>query len=54
MASDGRSYVTGYFAMDLDGVKCGLIQKFEGGDVEGQVTTLPIATTTTSRSRSAT
>lgn len=43
MASDGRSYVTGYFAMDLDGVKCGLIQKFEGGDVEGQVTTLPIA-----------
>ena len=43
MASDGRSYVTGYFAMDLDGVKCGLIQKFEGGDVEGEVTTLPIA-----------
>jgi hypothetical protein len=22
-ASDGRSYVTGYFAMDLDGLKCG-------------------------------
>lgn len=43
MASDGRSYVTGYFAMDLDGVKCGLIQKFEGGDIEGEVTTLPLA-----------
>jgi hypothetical protein len=40
-ASDGRSYVTGYFALDLDGVKCGLIQKFSGGDVEGDVTTLP-------------
>ncbi len=43
MASDGRSYVTGYFAMDLDGVKCGLIQKFEGGEVEGEVATLPLA-----------
>jgi hypothetical protein len=43
MASDGRSYVTGYFAMDVDGVKCGLIQKFEGGDIEGEVTTLPLA-----------
>jgi len=29
--------------MDLDGVKCGLIQKFEGGDIEGEVSTLPIA-----------
>ena len=43
MASDGRSYVTGYFAMDLDGVKCGLIQKFSGGAIEGEVTTLPLA-----------
>lgn len=43
MASDGRSYVTGYFALDLDGIRCGLIQKFEGGDVEGEVTTLPLA-----------
>lgn len=43
MASDGRSYVTGYFAMDLDSVACGLIQKFSGGDVEGEVTVLPLA-----------
>jgi hypothetical protein len=43
MASDGRSYVTGYFALDLDQVKCGLIQKFEGGDIEGEVTNLPLA-----------
>ena len=43
MASDGRSYVTGYFALDLDGVKCGLIQEFAGGDIEGDVTTLPMA-----------
>jgi len=43
MASDGRSYVTGYFDLQLDGVKCGLIQKFSGGDVEGEVTTLPLA-----------
>jgi hypothetical protein len=43
MASDGRSYVTGYFALDLDGLACGLIQKFEGGDIEGEVTNLPLA-----------
>lgn len=42
-SSDGRSYVTGYFDLQLDGIKCGLIQKFEGGDVEGEVTTLPLA-----------
>jgi hypothetical protein len=42
MRSDGRSYVPAYFALDLDGVKCGLIQKVEGGDVEGEVTNLPI------------
>jgi len=36
-ASDGRSYVTGYFAMTLDGSDCGLIQKVEGGDIEGEV-----------------
>jgi hypothetical protein len=41
MASDGRSYVTGYFAMDLDGVKCGVIHKLSGGDVEDEPTILP-------------
>jgi hypothetical protein len=29
--------------MDVDNVKCGLIQKFSGGDIEGEVTTLPLA-----------
>jgi hypothetical protein len=43
MAGDGRSYVSGYFVLDLDGFKCGLIQKFEGGDIEGDVTNLPMA-----------
>ena len=41
-ASDGRSYVTGYYQMMLDGVSCGLIQKFEGGDVEADITQIPI------------
>jgi hypothetical protein len=40
-ASDGRSYVSGYFALKLDDINCGLIQKFEGGDIEGVVVTEP-------------
>lgn len=36
-ASDGRSYVTGYFAMDLDGYSCGIVRSVEGGDAEGEV-----------------
>lgn len=41
--ADERSFVAGYFALDLDGFKCGLIQKASGGDPEGDVTTLPLA-----------
>ena len=41
MASDGRSYVTGNFALSLDGFNCGLIQKFEGGDIEGELVPQP-------------
>jgi len=40
-ASDGRSYVSGYFALELDGLDCGLIQKFEGGDIEAAVVEAP-------------
>lgn len=36
-ASDGRSYVTGYFALELDGYSCGLVRSVEGGDAEGEV-----------------
>lgn len=35
------SYVPGYFALKLDDINCGLIQKFEGGDIEGVVVTEP-------------
>src|SRR5262245_61910101 len=31
MASDGRSYVTGYFQLMLDGVDAGIVQMFGGG-----------------------
>jgi len=43
MASDGRSYVAGYFDLLLDGFACGFIQKFTGGDIVGEVVTLPLA-----------
>lgn len=43
MASDGRSYVNGYFQLDMDGFNCGIIQKFSGGESEGEVATLPMA-----------
>ena len=43
MASDGRSYVTGIFALDLDGVACGIVQSFQGGDIAGDVVSLPMA-----------
>jgi hypothetical protein len=36
-AAAPRSYVTGYFALKLDDINCGLIQKFEGGEIEGEV-----------------
>ncbi len=41
--SDSRSYVTGYFALDLDGLDCGLLQKVEGGHIEAEVAVIPIA-----------
>jgi len=41
--SDGRSYVTGYFALDIDGLDCGLLQKVDGGNIEAEITTIPIA-----------
>jgi hypothetical protein len=42
MPSDDRSYLPAYFALELDGLKCGLIQKFEGGDLKSEVTTQQI------------
>ena len=38
-AADRRSYVSGEFAFDLQGVKCGFIQKMEGGDVSAEKVT---------------
>src|SRR5262249_40943580 len=43
MASDGRSYTSGFFALKLDNVNCGIVQKVEGGDVEGAVINIPVA-----------
>lgn len=40
---DGRSYATSNFWLAMDGMDCGIIQKFEGGDVEMEVTQLPVA-----------
>jgi hypothetical protein len=36
-AADGRSYVPGYFALELDGGKSGLIKSVEGGAITGEV-----------------
>lgn len=36
-APERRSYVSGYFALKLDDVDCGMVQKFAGGDIEGEV-----------------
>jgi hypothetical protein len=33
MASDGRSYVTGYFQLTLDGIDVGIVQKVSGGNI---------------------
>lgn len=41
--SDGRSYVTGYFALDIDGLDCGLLQKIDGGHIESEITIIPLA-----------
>lgn len=43
MAADGRSYTTASYMMALDGFQCGIIQKFDGGAISGEVTQLPIA-----------
>ena len=43
MASDGRSYVTGIFDMTLDGIACGIVKDFKGGDIKGEVATLPMS-----------
>jgi hypothetical protein len=49
MPSEDRSYVKGNFAVDLDGLKEGIVQKVEGGDVEGEVAEIPPAGDTPSR-----
>lgn len=33
-SAQGRSYISGNFALDLDGIKAGMIKKLEGGDIE--------------------
>jgi len=43
MASDKRSYTSANFSLDLDNFKCGILQKVEGGDIEGAVVTLPLS-----------
>jgi phage tail-like protein len=35
--ADARSYVSGNFHFDLDGVKCGFIKSIEGGDIQAEV-----------------
>src|SRR5262245_45263153 len=40
---DGRSFVTGYFGLDLDGLDCGILQKVEGGHGEASVVNSPIS-----------
>ncbi len=40
-ASDKRSYTSANFALDLDNFKSGILQKVEGGDIEGAVVTVP-------------
>jgi phage tail-like protein len=37
MAADARSYVSGNFALELDGLNCGFIKSLEGGDVTAEV-----------------
>jgi hypothetical protein len=43
-AADGRTYVTGHFTLDLQGVDAGSLSKVEGGDIEGEVSTSPTGT----------
>jgi len=40
MAKDGRSYTSANFALELDGFKCGILQKVEGGNIEAAVVKL--------------
>src|SRR5689334_14160726 len=40
-APSGRSYVAGYFALDLDGQDVGIVEKIAGGDVVAEVATVP-------------
>jgi phage tail-like protein len=37
MAADARSYVSGNFALELDGLNCGFLKSIEGGDVTAEV-----------------
>ncbi len=39
----GRSYVGGNFEMQLDGINCGQVQKWEGGNVSADVIETPIS-----------
>lgn len=40
---DNRSYVSGYFQVDLDGMNCGMVQKFEGGNISADVVSEPVS-----------
>ncbi len=40
-ASDSRSYVSGHFALELDGILIGLLKKMEGGDITAEVVEIP-------------
>ena len=40
-ASDSRSYVSGHFALELDGILIGLLKKMEGGDITAEVAEIP-------------
>ena len=40
MAAKGRSYVSGNFSFQLDGLDCGMIQKIEGGNISAEVVSL--------------
>jgi hypothetical protein len=38
--ADARSYVSGNFSFQLDGIDCGMIQKIEGGNISAEVVNL--------------
>jgi phage tail-like protein len=41
-SADGRSYVTGYYLLELDGVKTGFIKSVDGGGISADVVTEPL------------